>query len=122
MVSGIGPKATLENLGIPILVERESVGQNMWDQPFLSVIQEVDVETQSGLSSPAVAAAAVAQYDANRTGILTNNGGDFIGELSVHVKIPYNETSNSCRLGETASGISSQSLRCSIGRPRLLSS
>lgn len=30
MVSGIGPRATLESLDIPIVTESEGVGQNMW--------------------------------------------------------------------------------------------
>ena len=30
MVSGIGPKETLEELGIPVLADLQGVGQNMW--------------------------------------------------------------------------------------------
>lgn len=30
MVSGVGPSATLDKLGIPVLVNRPGVGQNMW--------------------------------------------------------------------------------------------
>lgn len=30
MVSGIGPRATLEDLNIPLVAESEGVGQNMW--------------------------------------------------------------------------------------------
>ena len=30
MVSGVGPKATLEKHGIPVLSELPGVGQNMW--------------------------------------------------------------------------------------------
>jgi choline dehydrogenase len=95
MVSGIGPKATLENLGIPVIVDRESVGQNMWDQFFFPLFQEADFETQSGLSSPTAAATAAELYNANRTGILTSNGGDFFGESSMDPKIRYN-TSFDC--------------------------
>lgn len=80
MVSGIGPKATLGKFKIPVVAIREGVGQNMWDQSALSIIQQVDVETQSGLSDPSAAAKAAAEYIANRTGILTSNGADFIGK------------------------------------------
>ncbi|MCJ1355090.1 MAG: hypothetical protein MMC33_005081 [Icmadophila ericetorum] len=79
MVSGIGPKTTLEKFKIPILVARESVGQNMWDQVSISLFQQIDLESQSGLSDPSLAAAAAEKYIANRTGILTSNGADFIG-------------------------------------------
>lgn len=30
MVSGIGPKETLDGLGIPVLCDHPGVGQNMW--------------------------------------------------------------------------------------------
>ena len=30
MVSGIGPKETLESLGIEVIADRAGVGQNMW--------------------------------------------------------------------------------------------
>ena len=80
MVSGIGPKATLKKFRIPEVAVREGVGQNMWDQPSLSIFQETILETQSGLSDPSLAAAAAALYIANRTGILTSSGADYIGK------------------------------------------
>lgn len=80
MVSGIGPKATLSKFKIPVVAIREGVGQNMWDQPVLSITQQVNVETQSGLSDPSAAAKAAAEYIANRTGILTSNGADYLGK------------------------------------------
>lgn len=80
MVSGIGPEATLRKLKIPIVAIREGVGQNMWDQPSLAIVQQVNVETQSGLTDPSAAAKATAEYIANRTGILTSGGVDYIGK------------------------------------------
>lgn len=80
MVSGIGPLSTLKNFKIPIVTIREGVGQNMWDQPTLAIIQQVTVETLSGLSDPSAAAKAAAEYIVNRTGILTSNGADYIGK------------------------------------------
>lgn len=80
MVSGVGPENILKKFEIPVVAIRQGVGQNMWDQAALSFFQQVNVETQSGLSDPSVAAKAAAEYIANRTGILTSNGGDFIGE------------------------------------------
>ena len=80
MVSGIGPKATLEKFAIPVVAAREGVGQNMWDQPSFSMFQQTTVETLSGLSDPSKAAAAALLYDANRTGILTSNSADYFGK------------------------------------------
>ena len=81
MVSGIGPKATLDKFSIPVVEVREGVGQNLWDQPSLSIFQQTDVETLSGLSDPSKAAAAALLYDTNRTGILTSSGADFFGKF-----------------------------------------
>ena len=83
MVSGIGPQATLEQFNIPVVAIREGVGQNLWDQPSLSIFQQIDLETQSELSDPVLAAAAAAEYITNRTGILTSNGADFIGNSRI---------------------------------------
>ena len=80
MISGVGPRAILENFSIPIVAAREGVGQNMWDQASVLLFQQVDVETQSGLSDPGKAAIAAAEYSKNRTGILTSSGADFFGE------------------------------------------
>lgn len=80
MVSGVGPEDILKKYKIPVVAIREGVGQNMWDQAALLFIQQVNVETQSGLTDPSVAAKATAEYIANRTGILTSNGGDYIGK------------------------------------------
>lgn len=80
MVSGVGPEVTLKKFGIPAVAIREGVGQNMWDQCSVAVIQQVTVKTQGGLSDPAIAAAAAAQYKANRTGLLTSGGADYIGK------------------------------------------
>ena len=80
MVSGVGPRAILENFSIPIVAAREGVGQNMWDHASVLMFQQVDVETQSGLSDPKKAAIAAAGYNINRTGILTSSGADFFGK------------------------------------------
>ncbi|KEQ97259.1 GMC oxidoreductase [Aureobasidium subglaciale EXF-2481] len=43
MVSGIGPAAQLQEHGIPVLIDRPGVGQNMWDHIDLEVTYQVDV-------------------------------------------------------------------------------
>ena len=98
MVSGIGPKETLEAMNIPVLADLAGVGQNMWvGQPFhmgqflcqkliksqdhiaFSPAYAVDLTTHSHLASPSFAAEQTVEYIANRTGILTNCGGDILG-------------------------------------------
>lgn len=79
MVSGIGPRETLDGLGIAVISDRPGVGQNMWDNVLVGPTYAVDITTHNSLSSPAFLAQAVEQYNANRTGILTNVGGDVAG-------------------------------------------
>ncbi len=100
MVSGIGKKATLNALGIPIISERPGVGQNMWvsiksstpriqdardirlqrpqDHVVFGPTYESSLVTHSKLADPTFAAAQSAEYTANQTGLLTNVGADVI--------------------------------------------
>jgi choline dehydrogenase len=41
MVSGIGPKSTLESLGIPVVSDLAGVGQGLWDQPLFGQLSSV---------------------------------------------------------------------------------
>jgi choline dehydrogenase len=45
MISGIGPKDTLDSMLIPIVAESPGVGQNLWDHIFFSVSYPVSVDT-----------------------------------------------------------------------------
>jgi choline dehydrogenase-like flavoprotein len=76
MVSGVGPKAVLDAHGIQIIADRPGVGQNMWDNVLVGPTYSVDVTTHNSLSDPLFLAEATQQYNANRTGMLTNVGGD----------------------------------------------
>ncbi|KAF2803922.1 alcohol oxidase [Mytilinidion resinicola] len=79
MVSGIGPRATLEGLGIPVISELAGVGQNMWDHVFFGTVSRIGVTTASRLTNDvAYAAQAVVDY-ASGTGLLTANGVGVIG-------------------------------------------
>lgn len=80
MVSGIGPSNVLQENGIKILADRPGVGQNMWDHIWFGVSYQMDLLSHTWLLIPDVAQAAGAQYLVSRTGILTNTGGDIIGE------------------------------------------
>ena len=72
MVSGIGPKETLQKLGIPIVKELPGVGQNMWDHAFYGTSFRVNMLTNSaGLNNPALAAAAIAAYQQAAAGPLS---------------------------------------------------
>lgn len=78
MVSGIGPASTLKAHGVPLCVDRPGVGQNMWDNAFSGPTYPVDVVTHNSISNPAVIGAAIDAYNNDRTGILTNGGGDVL--------------------------------------------
>ena len=52
----------------------------MQDNVLVGPTNAVDVTTHNGLSNPALLAHAIEQYNANRSGILTNVGGDAAGE------------------------------------------
>lgn len=78
MVSGIGPKDTLEANDIGVISERRGVGQNMWDHIWVAITHEFDVVTAAALADPRYLAAANAEYVANRTGINTNPAGTLI--------------------------------------------
>lgn len=90
MISGIGPKESLLGLGIHVLIDKPGVGQNMWDHTSFSLVQEVSVETQSGLTDPAKALKAAQDFNRTHTGILTSNGADYIGQgnFSIHKTKP----------------------------------
>ncbi|TVY17343.1 Dehydrogenase patE [Lachnellula arida] len=79
MVSGIGPKETLNQYGIPVISALAGVGQNMWDHIIFGVSYPVGVQTHSQLSNPAFAAQQLDDYLTRRTGILSSTGADILG-------------------------------------------
>lgn len=78
MLSGIGPRKTLESQDIPVLADLPGVGQNLWDQVYYGVSFRVNVETSSRLSDPIYAAQASENYTSDQAGPLTA-AGTFIG-------------------------------------------
>ena len=79
MLSGIGPRKTLENYNIPVLADLPGVGQNLWDQIYYGVSFRVNVDTSSRLANdPIYAAQAAENYTSTQTGPLTAVGA-FIG-------------------------------------------
>lgn len=79
MVSGVGPKSTLEKLGIKVVTDLPGVGQNLWDHALFGVVNRVNVETASRLVNDQTAAMeALAQY-ALKQGPLTAPGFGILG-------------------------------------------
>ncbi|OCK81714.1 GMC oxidoreductase [Lepidopterella palustris CBS 459.81] len=63
MVSGIGPRATLQHLGIPVVKDLPGVGQNMWDHVMFGSVYPVGVTTATALvTNISVEVQAVADY------------------------------------------------------------
>lgn len=56
----------------------------MQDNVLVGPTYAVDVTTHNSLSNPRFLAQAIEQYNANRTGILTNVGGDVAGNIACH--------------------------------------
>jgi choline dehydrogenase-like flavoprotein len=93
MVSGIGPASTLSALNIPVCANRPGVGQNMWDNIFSGPTYPVNVVTHNSFANPAVLGTAIGEYNTQRSGILTNGGGDFLA----FEKLPTGSLSSSTR-------------------------
>lgn len=79
MVSGIGPKETLQKYNIPLISEREGVGKNMWDHVFFGPSYQIDLDSWGLYTDPATRQATINRYLVNRTGVLTTSGeGDYL--------------------------------------------
>ncbi|RMJ28747.1 GMC oxidoreductase [Aspergillus sp. HF37] len=78
MLSGIGPRETLEKLDIPVLSNLAGVGKNMQDTIILGPTNPVKVESHSQLmGSKDTLPRSIVEYNTLRTGLLTNPGQDF---------------------------------------------
>ncbi|KAK6003402.1 hypothetical protein QM012_009173 [Aureobasidium pullulans] len=85
MISGVGPRALLEEHHISVVADRPGVGQNMWDNPLTSLSFEVDVETPSVFQNdPSRIYTKTEEYLTRHAGMLTNDAGaDLIAFLKV---------------------------------------
>lgn len=80
MVSGIGPRETLQGLGIPVLKDLPGVGQNLYDQAYFGATYPVSVPTNSaGLNNNALAQAAIEAYQNSASGPLSVPGTGVLG-------------------------------------------
>jgi choline dehydrogenase len=80
MLSGIGPKDTLDRYNIPVIADRPGVGQNMQDHVMFSVSHRVKVETLTRLANDPlyVAKQFAIDYTIFKRGPLTNPVADYI--------------------------------------------
>ncbi|KAK8115744.1 hypothetical protein PG984_012246, partial [Apiospora sp. TS-2023a] len=93
MVSGIGPRDTLANLGIGVISDLPGVGQNMGDHIAFSSAYAVNLITHSALRDPNFSASQTRLYQTERMGMLTNCGGDILG----FARVPPTSISNATR-------------------------
>lgn len=80
MVSGIGPAAQVQALGVPLVQDLPGVGQNMQDHIFFGPAYKVALTTFTKLANdPVYLAAQFIEYFATQTGPLSNPVADFLG-------------------------------------------
>lgn len=74
MVSGVGPKATLEEYNIEVLADRPGVGQNMWDHIFFGPAMEVNFNTLTRIAhDPIYLAEQAFDYLFKHDGVLSSS-------------------------------------------------
>ena len=78
MVSGVGPRAALQQHDIPVIADRPGVGRNLIDHVSFGVAKAVNLITHSALAIPSYAAEQIDLYTTNRTGAFTSTGGELI--------------------------------------------
>ncbi|KAF2168557.1 GMC oxidoreductase [Zasmidium cellare ATCC 36951] len=77
MVSGIGPRSTLQRFDIPVIKDLPGVGQNMWDSQNLGgPTYEISVPGFSTWQQPGYMEEVIDQLRSNGSGPLTNIGLD----------------------------------------------
>ncbi|KAI1410107.1 GMC oxidoreductase [Hypoxylon sp. FL1857] len=76
LLSGVGPKDHLEELGIPVVADSPEVGLNFFDHHYTVMMFNAtpDIVTTKQLDDPALFASYLAEYQANATGPLSSPG------------------------------------------------
>ncbi|KAI0130910.1 putative GMC oxidoreductase [Daldinia grandis] len=93
MVSGIGPKDTLEKHGVEVLQDSPGVGQNMRDHVLIGTSYRVNIRTAAAFGDPEQAALFEKQY-AHGNGPMTSNGVDLLGWERLPRKLLTNATAS----------------------------
>jgi choline dehydrogenase len=80
MLSGIGPKETLDRYNISVIADRPGVGQNMQDHVMFGITYRYNVETLTRLANDLIYTAAkfAVDYTLFRRGVFTSPVADFI--------------------------------------------
>ncbi|KAL4807447.1 hypothetical protein BDV18DRAFT_158665 [Aspergillus unguis] len=79
MVSGIGPRAHLEEHKIGVISDLQGVGQGMLDHPFFGPSYRVNVETLTSLAThPSRILAEVMRWETTQQGVLTSTNADML--------------------------------------------
>ncbi|KAF3006816.1 hypothetical protein E8E13_010516 [Curvularia kusanoi] len=85
-LSGLGPKAVLNAAGVRVKKDMPAVGANMQDHPNANMVFDLKnlatINPTSGLN-PTINASSWAQYNANRTGPITQAHGSSLAFLSL---------------------------------------
>jgi choline dehydrogenase len=95
MLSGIGPRSTLEKYSIPVLSNLAGVGQNLWDQIFFNVLRQVNLPTQAQLLQQSTT--VLSQFLTDASGPLSSLNG-----VAAFEKIPQPLRSKFTRAALTA--------------------
>jgi choline dehydrogenase len=80
MLSGIGPRAELDRLGIPVRYEASAVGRNLLDH----LVSMIGWDVESGSLFAAERFPELANYLGRRRGMLTSNVGEAYGFIRSH--------------------------------------
>jgi choline dehydrogenase len=80
MVSGVGPRETLQKFDIDVIADRAGVGQDMWDHILFGPAYEVNIKTLDyALHNPVALNDALADYALKGEGVLSSNVVEFLG-------------------------------------------
>ncbi|KAI1384857.1 GMC oxidoreductase [Hypoxylon trugodes] len=100
LLSGVGPRRHLGELGIPVVVDSPEVGSNFLDHHYVVTMFNAtpDIITGKQLEDPELLAAFLAEYKENATGPLSTPGGssyfaerfsdEILDSLGVNVTFP----------------------------------